>query len=75
MNIERNLIDANGERERAAEIRAGWSEFDRMQRTGLPPDIPWRLQQHLEAFLALARQRVLARRARRLQLLAAVSDN
>jgi hypothetical protein len=34
-------------RQRAAQIRRRWSPSERAERMGLPPDIPWRLQQHL----------------------------
>jgi hypothetical protein len=75
MNIERKLFDAKGVRERAAVIRAGWSELDRLTRTGLPPDIPRKLERQLLLLHTLERQKVSARRTRRRQILAAVSSN
>ena len=75
MSDTRNWLDAQGIRQRADEVRAGWSDFDRMLRMGLPPDIPGKLHRQLVLLHALERQNVAARRARRMQIRAAVSIN
>ena len=75
MSINSNRTDAREIRERAAKVRSRWSDIDRMRRTGLPPDIPGNLQRQLVLLHALDRHKVTARRPRRMQLLAAVSNN
>jgi hypothetical protein len=40
-------IDSQEVRKRAAEIRRHWSPSERVQRTGLPPDIPARLKEFI----------------------------
>ena len=37
-------IESREVRQRAAEIRRHWSPIERVERTGLPPDIPARLR-------------------------------
>jgi hypothetical protein len=49
---------------RAASVRAGWSPFERLQRTGLPPDIPWRLRRRLAEFRAMEHRATLSHRWR-----------
>ena len=45
MSMQRNTIDSQEVRNRAAEIRRHWSPVEKAQRTGLPPDIPARLRE------------------------------
>jgi hypothetical protein len=33
--------------QRAAEVRSHWSSLEKIQRTGLPPDVPARLRQFI----------------------------
>jgi hypothetical protein len=44
--------EPNGFQRRAAEIRRQWSPAERAVRTGLPPDMPHRLREHLVGSLA-----------------------
>lgn len=44
--------DTDKIRQRANKVRAGWSPLDRLQRRGLPPDIPDSLQRRLVACVA-----------------------
>jgi hypothetical protein len=45
MATRHHTIDSQEVRKRAAEIRQHWSPLEKIQRTGLPPDIPARLRQ------------------------------
>jgi hypothetical protein len=42
-----NIPDLQEVRKRAAQIRRHWSPLEKIQRTGLPPDIPERLRQFI----------------------------
>lgn len=45
MAMRHHTINSQEVRKRAAEIRQHWSPLEKIQRTGLPPDIPARLRQ------------------------------
>jgi hypothetical protein len=47
MKTKHNKLDSREVRKRAAEIRSHWSPLERVQRTGLPPDIPARLRDYI----------------------------
>jgi hypothetical protein len=43
----KKILGVDEVRKRAAEIRQHWSPLEKVQRTGLPPDMPFRLREHL----------------------------
>ena len=47
MDQRRKVLSTKGIRERAAEGRRHWTASERLQRTGLPPDLPSRLRDYL----------------------------
>jgi hypothetical protein len=47
MATRHKSVDSQEVQRRAAEIRRHWSPLEKIQRTGLPPDIPARLKQFI----------------------------
>lgn len=47
MKTKHKKLDSLEVRNRAARIRSHWSPLERVQRTGLPPDIPARLRDYI----------------------------
>jgi len=48
MNTDWKQRVAKSIRDRTAEIRDSWSDYERTRRFGLPPDLPWMLRKHLQ---------------------------
>ena len=46
MATTRRILDPQEVRNRAAEIRRQWSPLEKLERKGLPPDMPAKLRQY-----------------------------